>query len=89
MPWTDRQPLDPVTAFARATGNKLAIKESDYCGCYQCLTNNIDPTKITTYVDDKEGGTALCPHCGIDSIIPNSPTDADLQAAHDVWFKES
>ena len=38
---------------------------------------------ISEWVD--HGQTAICPHCGIDSIIP-SPTPALLTRMREEWF---
>jgi len=77
---------DPARAFDDATRNRGSVQESNHVGCYSCCTNNIRPNEIRKYVGDEGGGTALCPHCEIDAILPNSPTDAELKAAHDYWF---
>lgn len=83
--WT-RKPIDPEEAIILSKGNKNAVQESDHVGCYACCENNINPTKIVNWVEDDDGNTGICPCCGIDSILPNSPTDADLKAANEVWF---
>ena len=48
-----------------------------------------DPIEITEWLED-ETGTALCPHCGIDSIIGNYtgfPITTDfLKKMNDYWF---
>ena len=46
--------------------NKNSIVNSDYCGCYHC-TKSFIPNKIEEYVDN--GQTAICPYCGMDSVI--------------------
>ena len=45
------------------------IERSDKCGCFQCL-GIYAPTEITEWVDD--GQTAICPYCGIDSVIDDT-----------------
>ena len=58
-----------------ATRNERAINESTECACVYCLYI-LKPSEIVDYIhlseDVDELGTALCPNCGIDSIIPNS-----------------
>ena len=46
------------------------ITESDICGCFYCKTT-FDTSKILEWTDeaDERGKTALCPNCGIDSVL--------------------
>lgn len=55
-----REPLHPVIAE-----RQRGIRGSR-CGCFYCL-KIFDGIAIADWVD--HGQTALCPHCGIDSII--------------------
>lgn len=50
--------------------NKSILLRQQKCGCYHCL--NIFETKaITEWLTEADNKkTALCPHCGIDSVIP-------------------
>jgi len=43
------------------------IAASERCGCFYCLAV-FEPSAITRWVDE-HGVTALCPKCGIDSVI--------------------
>lgn len=41
-------------------------------GCFHCL-GIFSPTRIEEWIDEDDAGvaqTALCPSCGIDSVIP-------------------
>ncbi len=64
------------------------------CGCFYCLTT-FPPTAISDWVDeqDEPSSTALCPHCGIDSVIPeqpNRPLNRQLlEAMHAYWFERT
>ena len=49
--------------------NGMAVLRSDQCGCFSCL--EIFPAKMATKLVDK-GKTVLCPHCGIDAVLPDS-----------------
>lgn len=49
--------------------NKEDVMKSSYCGCYNC-TKIFTPDLIVEYMDN--GQTAVCPYCGIDSIIGSS-----------------
>lgn len=51
-----------------ATHNRELIETSDKCYCFYCKSI-IDSSEIKDYIDN--GQTALCPKCGIDSIIPD------------------
>lgn len=46
--------------------NKDALARSECCGCYNCI-QLFSPTAIVDYID--KGNTALCPFCGMDSVI--------------------
>ena len=53
----------------KSINHKDEILESAKCGCFHCKTF-FKPQLIDTWVDN--GNTALCPHCNIDSVIPNA-----------------
>ena len=56
--------------------NRRNVLVADVCGCFYCL-RMFHPSTITEWVDENEEGvgqTALCPHCGIDSVIPSVPS---------------
>ena len=53
------------------------------CGCYFCM-RTFNGNEVRDWTDN--GLTALCPHCGIDSVLPGQ-TDADfLRRACEHWF---
>lgn len=71
--------------------HRKEIERSDLCGCFYCM-HVFKPTEITQWIDD-EGGvgqTALCPSCGIDSVIGNKAgykIDKEfLRNMFDRWF---
>jgi hypothetical protein len=74
-------------AIKFATSNEQALKESAYAGCYYCL--RIYPSSEVTQFLEVER-TALCPKCGIDSVLPsNSPyelTVDTLKELNKFWF---
>jgi hypothetical protein len=47
--------------------NRSALSKSNICSCFYCLSK-ISPNEIKEWIDDDE--TALCPKCGIDSLVP-------------------
>jgi hypothetical protein len=86
--------LDSTHKFC--TRNRELIAKSTLCGCFYCLAI-FSPEEIVDWVDwpdgavDQlaEGGTALCPRCGIDSVLPNPPVAVDPQLLADMkeaWF---
>ncbi|MBE6253923.1 MAG: hypothetical protein E7105_00160 [Prevotella sp.] len=53
--------------------NEVMIANSEVCGCFYC--NSIfKPEEVTLWCDDDGKGarTALCPRCGIDSVLGNA-----------------
>ncbi|MEI0528632.1 cytoplasmic protein [Brachyspira intermedia] len=44
--------------------------KEDVCGCFYCVSI-FSPKLITDWIEDENDLTAICPYCGIDSIIPN------------------
>jgi len=56
-------------AHLYSSHNKEQLSKSKLCGCFYCL-KIFDPKLIVDWCDDKE--TAICPFCGIDSIIYDS-----------------
>lgn len=82
---------DDYLASAHLTSfrNEDAVKDSITCGCFYCLS--IFPASEVTEFNE---GTAECPYCGVDCLIPDDsgfPTDPGfLQAMEwryfgDVW----
>ena len=51
--------------------NKKSLEKVNKCGCFYCL-KIFNPEEIEEWVEDKKDYTAICPYCGIDSIIPLS-----------------
>lgn len=54
--------------------NRQLLEASEFCGCYYCC-KIFKADSITEWVKEKRSGggfTALCPHCGIDSVIPQN-----------------
>lgn len=49
-----------------ASNNRRAAFKSKICGCFCCLRTFM-PGKIAEWIDSNR--TAVCPHCGIDSVI--------------------
>ena len=58
------------TAHKHSIYHKNELLQSDICGCFYCL-RIFDPEEITDWTDthNLKEHTALCPFCGIDSVI--------------------
>lgn len=67
--------------------NTPELNKSKLAGCYYCMST-FDVSEINETVDD--GQTALCPKCGIDSVLPDtSPfelTAKRLKELNSFWF---
>ena len=67
--------------------NKVVLKASRICGCFYC-ERLYSPSDIVEWVD-RRGDTALCPRCGIDSVLPlddDSNNLVILQEMRELWF---
>lgn len=62
---------DVIKAHEYSINNKSIILKDKKCGCFYCI-EIFSPTEITEWIDDKIDGTAICPWCGIDSVIGES-----------------
>jgi hypothetical protein len=59
--------MDFNTFCKLAFKNKEVLKSSIWAGCY-CCCSQFNTSDIKEWVD--RGETAICPKCGIDSVIP-------------------
>lgn len=75
-------------AHEHCTSNKSEIEKSEKCGCFYCL-EIFDKDEITSWLNE-DGGTALCPFCGIDSVIGDKSgfeiTKEFLTEMKERWF---
>lgn len=78
-----------TTAHDFSFQNMPNLATDELCGCFYCL-EIFHPREIVESVDDYGVATALCPYCGIDSVIGESsgcPITRDfLRKMHDRWF---
>lgn len=80
-------------AHKHSSKHKEEIFESELCGCFYCEAI-FCPSKIKEWVDEDKnnvGQTALCPKCGIDSVIGKKsgfPVEDRkfLKEMHKYWF---
>jgi hypothetical protein len=82
---------DHIQAHSFSSYHREQLLLSEICGCFYCL-EIYSPTQITDWTDEQEsvGMTALCPKCGIDSVIGSNAgfpiTREFLQKMHIHWF---
>lgn len=74
-------------AIKYATNNKQPLSEGGLAGCYYCL--NIYPAnEVVDFIEQEK--TALCPKCGIDSVLPETSgyplNKIVLQELRNFWF---
>ena len=83
---------DHITAHDHSIRHYDEITSSHTCGCFYCC-QLFPPSAITTWIKDGDmpsQQTALCPHCGIDSVIGSDSgyalTPKFLRAMNAYWF---
>lgn len=78
---------DPYeAAHRRSIRHRGELERSTRCGCFHCLAE-FPPSEIRTWTDDAT--TALCPRCGIDSVIGDGELAFDhafLTGMRARWF---
>jgi hypothetical protein len=78
--------LCDVSLFGKMSfKNKELIETSDECSCYHCL-KTFKKKEIKHWVDDDQ--TALCPKCGIDSVLNFVPDMLSLNKVREFWFTD-
>ncbi len=82
-------------AHRHSSNHRAEVISSASCGCFYCRAV-FSPTEILDWVDedaDGVGSTALCPRCGIDSVIGSNagvPLDQGfLGEMHEYWFERT
>src|SRR5262245_20230069 len=85
-------PADLQVAHQHSIDNRAEVEGSTLCGCFHCGAK-LRPAEIIEWVDanrEGEGQTALCPRCGVDSIIGDRSgfdiSDELLSAMQARWF---
>lgn len=80
--------LDLKAIHDKSIHHKQAVLESPLCGCFYCL-RIYAPSEIKEWVARDDERTAICPHCGIDSVLPSIAVDLRpelLKAMQSRWF---
>jgi len=99
MGWEDEHkrrvaefPDNVRVAHLHSIDHRAEILASESCGCFYCCAI-FPPGRITEWTDATncgEGQTALCPVCGIDSVIGDRSgapiTGEFLTEMHAYWF---
>ena len=72
--------------------HRLQITNSKTCGCFYCISI-FHPSEIVEWIHengDEEEQTALCPKCGIDSVLGDisgyNISKSFLREMHQYWF---
>ncbi|MBO5934133.1 MAG: cytoplasmic protein [Clostridia bacterium] len=77
-----------IKAHDFCTNNKKSLTNDSTCGCFYCL-KIFNPNEITEWIEDSKG-TAVCPYCGVDSVIGESSgypvTKNFLAEMNKYWF---
>lgn len=80
---------DHITAHKHSFENYGEVMRSDICGCFYCIAI-FASSEITDWIKDKNGKTAQCSECGIDSVIGSAsgfPVEAAfLKRMNAQWF---
>lgn len=77
-----------LAAHKRSSKHRAEILTSGSCGCFYC-GRVFAPSAIEEWIDDNQ--TALCPYCGIDSVIGDASGytlgDSFLYFMNEIWFR--
>jgi hypothetical protein len=84
---------DHIRAHAASIRHRDQILESNLCGCFYCL-EFFAPGDVKDWIDEPNAGqTALCPRCGIDSVIGSASgfpiSRAFLKTMNQYWFQKT
>ncbi|MEQ8197378.1 MAG: cytoplasmic protein [Clostridiaceae bacterium] len=79
---------DYIEAHKYSSNHREQLLNDEKCGCFCCLTI-FNPKEIEYWIKDI-AGTAVCPYCGIDSVIGESSgypiTKEFLEKMNSNWF---
>lgn len=85
--YTDKELQIAITEAHETSWDNLdRLKAAKKCGCFYCC-RIFDAKQIKDYCSDT---TALCPYCGIDSVLGDNEgfpiTPAFLRVMNEEWF---
>lgn len=76
-------------AHCKSFKNFESVKRSKKCGCFNCQ-EIFNADEVVDFVTERDGQkTALCPYCGIDSVIQDANvkiTSELLEKMNTEWF---
>jgi hypothetical protein len=75
-------------AHKSSLSHKEEILASDVCGCFYC-GETYPPKEIEEWIEEKSSETAICPKCGIDSVLSSKHPINDrvfLDEMNSYWF---
>ena len=82
-----KMPADISNAHFHSSRHRSEIESSQICGCFYCC-ETFPPQEICDWIDG--GTTAMCPRCGIDSVLGSSSglslTKEFLEEMNRHWF---
>jgi hypothetical protein len=82
---------DYIRAHSHSSRHRRELEASEKCGCFYCLAE-FPPGEVANWLNEGDG-TALCPHCAVDSVIGSTSgypiTAAFLARMHRHWFAGS
>lgn len=77
-------------AHKASYANKRRLSIPQKCGCFYCM-RFFSFEKIEDWSIDQPDWTAVCPYCGIDSVIGENDgyplTNEFLEGMHKEWFE--
>lgn len=84
---------EAIDALQFSNNHKAELEKDTKCGCFSCL-KIFDPKEIVDWIIADNPcdrlGTAICPYCGIDSVIGESSgypvTEEFLKLMNEYWF---
>lgn len=63
--------------------NQVKVLQAKECCCFDCA-KFFASSEVVGWIDDGDQKTAMCPHCGFDTVIPidpNNPISEELLKA--------
>jgi hypothetical protein len=77
--------------YSHSIRNEESINNSDFCGCFHCISIfPVADVKLSDLIIEKDGHrTAICPICGIDSVLGDSTVEITaelLEAMNEHYF---
>ena len=78
-----------LNSHLKSSSHKEEILNGSLCGCFYCEQTFL-PEEIIEWIEEPKGGeTAICPKCGIDSVLSSELPITDktfLEKMNKYWF---